>query len=164
MQPNRSSFFNMDALARSNSEARQHQFKRFRYAHEYTAELDDIWPPPIIVSESVASELAPETENRIRFSKSRPVPLQWTIAFMPTFRASLEKLDRRLKGRVLEALAFLSETPRDPRGDTVKPLEGEMKGKWRYRLGDHRLVYEPRENDRIVVLIYCEPRGSVYQH
>jgi mRNA-degrading endonuclease RelE of RelBE toxin-antitoxin system len=52
-------------------------------------------------------------------------------------------VDRKLQGRILEALSYLAVAPMSSRGDTVVPLTGEWKDLWRYRIGDYRLVYRP---------------------
>jgi addiction module RelE/StbE family toxin len=95
--------------------------------------------------------------------KRGPAPTPWAIAFTPTFRRSVSGSDKKLQGRVLTALAELSEAPTKAHGDTVKPLSGELRGLWRYRVGDYRLVYEPREETRIVVLLEFAARSSVYE-
>ena len=62
----------------------------------------------------------------------------------------------------LVAIGEIQSAPRTPRGDTVKPLTGELRGLWRYRIGDYRLVYRPSWNGRTVMLIAFAGRGSVY--
>ena len=75
----------------------------------------------------------------------------------------MASVDRKIQGRILAAISDLSEAPLTPHGDTVKPLGGEMKGLWRYRVGDYRLVYQPREPLHIVVLLLFAARGDAYE-
>jgi hypothetical protein len=49
-------------------------------------------------------------------------------------------IDRKLQGRILEALVEITKNPTEVRGDTVKPLTGDLKGFWRYRVGDYRIA------------------------
>jgi len=73
-------------------------------------------------------------------------------------------MDGKLLGRVLRALEELSQSTRPlrPQGDTFKPLEGKLKGCWRYRIGDHRLVVQPRVEDGRIDALTLAARGSVY--
>ena len=64
--------------------------------------------------------------------------------------------------RVIEALTVMREGPTTAHGNTVKPLTRELKGKWRYRIGNHRLVYEPDSARRIVKLLGISHRKDVY--
>jgi len=153
----------MNSFSTSIAEASRNDLERFQYAYEFRSALRDLWEPePEANVVLYAPPVEVEDSDRIRFSRARPSPLDWTIAFTPSFRKAVAGADKKLQGRILEALAALSEEPLTLRGDTVKPLEGEMKGMWRYRVGDYRLVYEAREKERVVVLLEFDARGSVY--
>lgn len=87
----------------------------------------------------------------------------WLVAFTSEFRKNLDQYnDKKLQGRVLEALADIVKAPVTKRGDTVKDLKGPLEGKWRYRIGDYRLIYYPDEQTRKVSLIAFQPRGNAY--
>jgi mRNA-degrading endonuclease RelE of RelBE toxin-antitoxin system len=62
----------------------------------------------------------------------------------------------------MAALADISRKPTIIKGDTIKPLSGDLKGLWRYRIGDYRLVYRPDETYQKVTLIAFDSRGSIY--
>ena len=64
---------------------------------------------------------------------------------------------------MLKALEEIRQHPTLARGNTIKPLTRELKGKWRYRIGDHRLVYEPDSERRIVILLSVSHRKDVYE-
>lgn len=68
----------------------------------------------------------------------------------------------RLFDRVIEALTVMREGPTTAHGNTVKPLTRELKGKWRYRIGDYRLVYEPDSERQVVKLLGISHRKDVY--
>lgn len=95
------------------------------------------------------------------FYNTNPTP--WVIAFTSTFQKSISNIDKKLQGRVLKAVSDLSNAPITLIGDTIKPLIGELKGLWRYRIGDYRLIYEPNEESKKVVLLEFSPRGSIYE-
>jgi mRNA-degrading endonuclease RelE of RelBE toxin-antitoxin system len=114
-----------------------------------------------------------ETSRTIQVGVPEPIPLPseigideepWVLGVTPSFRKSVARIDKKLLGRVLEALLRLVSNPRKQQGDTIKPLEGDQKGLWRYRIGDFRLIYQPVQANRQVVLLYFGPRGDVYQH
>ena len=94
------------------------------------------------------------------YAPSPPVP--WMFSISSDFRKSVARLDKKLQGRILEALTDLSQTPMRLRGDTMKPLSGELLGKWRYRIGDYRLIYAPDERAHTVLLLAVFPRGTAY--
>jgi hypothetical protein len=50
-----------------------------------------------------------------------------------------------------------------PIGDTIKPLTGDLRGLWRYRIGDARLVYFPQIEFRKITLISFGGRGGIYE-
>ncbi len=116
-------------------------------------DLRDLWEP----SRSGALLSAPAGVLYAR----RKAP-RWQIGMSSDFSKDVSKIDRKLQGRILEALIEITEDPVSPRGDTIKPLSGTFEGYWRYRLGDYRLIYSPDESRGSVTLLAFEPRGSAY--
>ena len=86
----------------------------------------------------------------------------WLIAMSNDFMKAIQNIDRKLQGRILEALAEISKNPTTVMGDTIKPLSRELNGLWRYRLGDYRLVYQPLPEMNQILLVNFASRGSVY--
>ena len=95
------------------------------------------------------------------FRAPRPEP-SWYLGFTKEFSKAIANIDRKVQGRVLQALDYLSTKPTVPSGNTVKPLSGEHKGLWRYRIGDYRLIYRPDTDNARVELITVVSRGSAY--
>lgn len=91
-------------------------------------------------------------------------PPPWRVRFTPSFCRDLRQLDRKLQGRVLETILEITNyaLPFKAQGDTFKPLRGDLKGQWRYRIGDHRLVIKPLEKVGDIELLTFAARGSVY--
>jgi mRNA-degrading endonuclease RelE of RelBE toxin-antitoxin system len=79
------------------------------------------------------------------------------------FCKSIEKSDQTTKGRILEAIIRLSKEPCLSIGDTLKPLQNN-KGRWRFRIGDYRLIYLPKRENKTVSLLEFGSRGDVYKH
>lgn len=101
----------------------------------------------------------PGNEHEVLFSLRQP---EWYVGFSNEFVRSIAKVDRKLQGRILKALGDISAAPIQPIGDTIKPLSGQLKGLWRYRMGDDRLVYFPDLKAKTIVLICFSSRGDVY--
>jgi len=102
-----------------------------------------------------------DRDNAIRFSIVAP---DWYIGFSNEFVKSIANIDRKMQGRILEAISKIAAAPIDVHGDTIKPLTGNQKGLWRYRLGDARLLYYPDVELRNVVLISFASRGDIYNN
>lgn len=149
-------------LQQSLSDAREGLVERFRYECAYIQKLDHLWNPE--GESELVREVPDESSDNAEFcfAAAEPEPTPWTIAFTPTFLSSIAKADRKLQGRILKAIAELSEAPFHIRGDTKKPLVNELNGLWRYRIGDHRLVYQPSERDQTVILLEFGSRGKIY--
>ena len=88
---------------------------------------------------------------------------EWLIGFSKEFIKSVKGMDKKLQGRVMEAIMHVSEKPITIVGDTVKPLEGNSKSIWRYRIGDSRLFYLPNTDEKTVKLLSFVSRGEAYK-
>ncbi len=69
----------------------------------------------------------------------------------------------KLMPLVFKAVLEVCVDPMSVRGDTVKPLQGELRGMWRYRIGAYRLIYEPNSQTRTVHFPALKPRSSAYE-
>ncbi len=103
------------------------------------------------------------TQSQAASTQTQDLPQDWLIGMSDDFIKSLQRLDKKLMGRVLEAMTLICRAPMNPKGDTIKPLTADLKGLWRYRIGDFRLVYKPEASQKRVTLLVFDNRGSVYQ-
>jgi mRNA-degrading endonuclease RelE of RelBE toxin-antitoxin system len=87
----------------------------------------------------------------------------WLSGFSDAFNKHVQKLDAKLRGRILTYIMEVIKTPVTPRGDTIKPLEGDKKGLWRYREGDYRIVYYPDKEKNKVTFMDVDSRGEIYK-
>lgn len=87
----------------------------------------------------------------------------WLLKISNEFNRSIKRIDRKLQGRILEAITYISENPLSTKGDTAKPLEGALKGLWRYRIGDFRLIYRHDIENNHIELLTFSGRGDVYE-
>jgi mRNA-degrading endonuclease RelE of RelBE toxin-antitoxin system len=143
----------MNTLTQSILEADSYRLEVFQFDGEVRCRLAELW------EEQETSDAPPgpsehrpiEVDDSARFSLAVPQPSEWALAFTPTFKKAIATVDRKLQGRILTAVSEMPSEPLSPHGDTVKPLTGEYKGLWRYRLGDYRLIYRPTVEVKRVV-------------
>jgi mRNA-degrading endonuclease RelE of RelBE toxin-antitoxin system len=93
---------------------------------------------------------------------SGPAP-EWFLGMTHEFTKSINKIDRKLQGRVLQAISHIAHEPTVTLGDTVKRLAFDSKGLWRYRLGDFRLIYHADQKNKHITLVSFASRGDVYE-
>jgi mRNA interferase RelE/StbE len=75
----------------------------------------------------------------------------WRVEFDRDAARDLRKLDVAAQRRILRYLRDRIATDQDPRR-FGHALTGDLKGLWRYRIGDYRIV-AAIEDDRFVVLV-----------
>ncbi|MGI0015435.1 MAG: type II toxin-antitoxin system RelE family toxin, partial [Nitrososphaera sp.] len=97
-----------------------------------------------------------ETKNTSRKSRA-----DWLFAVTSQFRKGYHE-DKILSAQILAAILKICRDPLTPHGDTIKPIvhNKALKGKWRYRLGDHRLIYWPDKSNHTVYLLKISSRGD----
>ena len=74
--------------------------------------------------------------------------------------AAYHSLSSHIQPRVKKAIQSLSQNP-PPQG--VKKLMGKLKGAWRIRIGDYRLLYDIDDKLKKVVLIDMGHRKQIYR-
>lgn len=74
----------------------------------------------------------------------------------------LKKLDKSTTRMVLGWIRKNLEGCTDPRKHG-KPLVGNHAGKWRYRVGDYRLLAEIVDNEIVIYIINIGHRRDVYR-
>ncbi len=70
----------------------------------------------------------------------------------------IQKLDKRDKHRLIEAIDKLTENPH-----VGKLLKGEYSGLRRIRSGSYRIIYEINENEVIVLILRVGHRKQIYR-
>lgn len=77
------------------------------------------------------------------------------------FDRAFKKLDRQTQKIIkawIDKNLMHCENPRQH----GKALNANMRGKWRYRIGDYRILAEIREQELVLVLINIGHRSSIY--
>lgn len=75
---------------------------------------------------------------------------------------SLEKLPKRVSIRILDNLEVLGGLENPLRHKDVRPLEGELEGFFRFRVGEYRLIFEMDSPNRRIGILAIVIRGRGY--
>ena len=84
----------------------------------------------------------------------------WTVELSSGAEQQLRKLDPGTARRLGTYLRMLVAETSDPR-ERGKALTGPMKGLWRYRVGDYRLVCELNDQRLVVLVVRLGHRSRV---
>ncbi|MGD8536263.1 MAG: type II toxin-antitoxin system RelE/ParE family toxin [Candidatus Aminicenantes bacterium] len=86
----------------------------------------------------------------------------WKVEFSKDSIKCLKKLNKKTSQKLLDSLENLETSENPLSHKDVRPLVGKLRGFYRLRVGDKRLIFElDRENKRIGVLAIV-PRGNAY--
>jgi mRNA interferase RelE/StbE len=85
----------------------------------------------------------------------------WTIEFDERAQRELAKLDRPIAKRIWRFLEDRIASSDDPRA-FGKPLQHNLAGKWRYRVGDYRILCNIEDDNLIVLVVEIGHRSSIY--
>lgn len=75
---------------------------------------------------------------------------------------ALNKLDRPTKSLIYMWIKTNLDGCVDPRF-SGKPLSGDMKGSWRYRIGDYRIIAEIKDDKVIILVVNIGHRREIYK-
>ncbi len=87
--------------------------------------------------------------------------MAWTIEYLPRAVKALSKLDKQVAKAIWREIEALSRLE-DPRS-RGKVLTGHLRGLWRYRVGDYRIICEIQDAQIVIVVIDIEHRSTVYR-
>ncbi len=83
----------------------------------------------------------------------------YTVRLSKAVEKDLRKIDPVMRRRVLEKLNNLKENPRT--GPNIKTMQGFV-NRFRYRIGDFRIVYEVIDKELVVWVLEADWRGNIY--
>lgn len=89
--------------------------------------------------------------------------LSWTIKISSKAEKYYKRLSGNLKKRINKNLTALSKLENPIEHDEVKPLTGELRGFYRLRVGDYRIVFGIIKEEHIIAVVNMAPRGDVYK-
>jgi mRNA interferase RelE/StbE len=88
--------------------------------------------------------------------------LTWRIEITRTAEKQIAKLDRVTQKSIQRFLRERLVPAEDPR-QWGKPLHGEKRGLWRYRVGDYRLICDIQDEKITVMILEIGHRKGVYR-
>jgi mRNA interferase RelE/StbE len=87
--------------------------------------------------------------------------LVWTVEYDPRVEKDLRAIDRAIQREILAYMDARIATDQDPRR-FGKPLRHELRGLWRYRVRDYRIICQIREQSRVVFVLSIKHRSVAY--
>jgi len=85
----------------------------------------------------------------------------WEIVLTRPAEKNYDHVTQDLQEQFDRCFAALEDNPLY--GLNIRPLTGSLKGLFRYRTGDWRIIYRPLRDKRIVEIIAILPRGDAYK-
>lgn len=89
--------------------------------------------------------------------------MTWTVEFDNRARKELRKLDPQTQSRILKWLRQTLATNKDPRR-TGTSLKGRIKGLWRYRVGDYRIISQIQDENIVILVVRIGHRRDIYEN
>lgn len=85
--------------------------------------------------------------------------LAWSVEWSPQARKNLKKLDPQVAREVIDYIEEVATG--DPRR-FGKPMSHELRGHWRYRIGDYRAVVKHYDEKLVIFAVRVKHRSKVY--
>jgi len=85
----------------------------------------------------------------------------WRVEFHPHAARELRKLGHEARRTIQHYMRKRIATSQDPRR-FGHALLGDLKGLWRYRVGDYRIVADIRDTKVLVMVVTVGHRRNVY--
>ena len=95
--------------------------------------------------------------------KKKPdAPKKYSVEFAKKAVKALSKLDKPTKALLYSWIKQNLDGCTNPRF-TGKPLSGNFKGAWRYRVGDYRIIADIRDDTLIILIVNIGHRREIYK-
>ncbi len=88
--------------------------------------------------------------------------MSWSIRTSSDAENYFQKLDRKRRKRIKEKLLKLSQQENPLENPQVKALTGELKGFYRLRIGNYRIIFALLAKEEIIAVVNIFPRGNAY--
>jgi mRNA interferase RelE/StbE len=88
----------------------------------------------------------------------------YTLAPLPTkVENFIRRLEQETQARINIAFDYIVRSPfQHENPTTIKPLHGNKKGLYRYRIGDLRFIYQVDREERLIHIVQIDNRGDIY--
>jgi len=88
--------------------------------------------------------------------------MSWSIRVSSIAEKYFKRLDKKLQRKIKEKLLALSRQQNPLENVQVRVLTGELKGFYRLRIGDYRIIFALLEEEKVIAIINILPRGDAY--
>lgn len=88
--------------------------------------------------------------------------MAWTIKVSKRADKQLRKLNRQVADRITKYIKDISLLD-DPR-TKGKALTGTLRGLWRYRVEDYRIICDIIDDELVILVLETEHRSKVYKN
>jgi mRNA-degrading endonuclease RelE of RelBE toxin-antitoxin system len=88
--------------------------------------------------------------------------MSWKIEVKPSAEGQYRKLDKKTKQRIRSALRDLEGSPNPLFSKQVKALTGSLRGDYRLRVGNWRILFTPDRSEGRIYVYAILPRGNSY--
>ncbi|GAB6888061.1 type II toxin-antitoxin system RelE/ParE family toxin [Desulfothermus okinawensis JCM 13304] len=85
--------------------------------------------------------------------------MAWKIKFVSKIEKQLRKIPAQEVQKIFDFLK--QEVARDPRA-IGKPLKGQLREFWRYRIGNYRITTKIQDDELVVLIIKIGHRKDIY--
>ena len=89
--------------------------------------------------------------------------MNWTIKFSSIAEKHFIKFDSDIKKRIKTKLSEMGSIENPLYHPCVKPLTGELKGFYRCRIGDYRIIFSLLNEEKILAIVNINSRGNIYK-
>ncbi len=86
----------------------------------------------------------------------------WKIVFTKIADKNLSKIEAKIADRIVKFLKTRVASLDDPR-KVAKPMLGEFKDHWRYRVGDYRIICKISGETITIVVVKIGHRREIYR-
>lgn len=84
--------------------------------------------------------------------------MKYEIILKNPAKKFIKRSDRHIQKRIIENLQELKNNPR-----AGIPLVGNLKGLWKSRRGDYRIIYQIIQNELLVYVLSIKHRRNIYK-
>lgn len=84
------------------------------------------------------------------------------VDYTPEAQKIIDKLDNSVRNRINNWIKNNLEGCENPRWQG-KALKGQFKGRWRYRVGDYRIIAQIQDDKVIILVVDIDKRNDVYK-
>ena len=88
--------------------------------------------------------------------------MKYQVKFSESFNKEFKKLDHYTQTMIIAWIDKHIDGTNNPR-NIGKALTNNLKGLWRYRIGDYRLICDIRDNELIILAMAIGHRREIYK-